>query len=125
MSFEQDWAHQQAENREIIEALLDDGSDPDALYTIEHHFSAQHFGTLEKAAVEMFKQGYEVTDAEELALDDGAQLVCFDVIIERPLQVEAINQDCEKLMKLAEKLGIAYDSWGTYFMDPDGEAEEA
>ncbi|VTR20632.1 Regulator of ribonuclease activity B [Serratia fonticola] len=32
---------QREETRLIIEELLEDGSDPDALYTIEHHFSAE------------------------------------------------------------------------------------
>jgi regulator of RNase E activity RraB len=31
---------QRDETRLIIEELLEDGSDPEALYTIEHHFSA-------------------------------------------------------------------------------------
>lgn len=31
---------QREETRLIIEELLEDGSDPDALYTIEHHLSA-------------------------------------------------------------------------------------
>ena len=30
---------QREETRLIIEELLEDGSDPDALYTIEHHLS--------------------------------------------------------------------------------------
>ncbi|EPM9342659.1 ribonuclease E inhibitor RraB, partial [Yersinia enterocolitica] len=62
---------QRDETRLIIEELLDDGSDPDALYTIEHHLSAEKFEVLEKAAVEAFKLGYEVTDAEELEVEDG------------------------------------------------------
>lgn len=57
---------QREETRLIIEELLEDGSDPDALYTIEHHLSADDFETLEKAAVEAFKLGYEVTEPEEL-----------------------------------------------------------
>ena len=42
---------QREETRLIIEELLEDGSDPDALYTIEHHLSADDFETLEKVAV--------------------------------------------------------------------------
>ena len=57
---------QREETRLIIEELLEDGSDPDALYTIEHHFSADDFDALEKMAVEAFKLGYEVTEPEEL-----------------------------------------------------------
>ncbi|VFS70558.1 Regulator of ribonuclease activity B [Kluyvera cryocrescens] len=34
---------QREETRLIIEELLEDGSDPDALYTIEHHLSADDF----------------------------------------------------------------------------------
>ncbi len=32
---------QKQETREIIDSLLEDGSDPDALYTIEHHLPAK------------------------------------------------------------------------------------
>ena len=38
---------QREETRLIIEELLDDGSDPDALYTIEHHLSCDSFDALE------------------------------------------------------------------------------
>ena len=88
---------QREETRLIIEELLEDGSDPDALYTIEHHFSADDFDALEKMAVEAFKLGYEVTEPE-------AQV--------------------EQLMNLAEKFDVEYDGWGTYFEDPNGEDGE-
>ena len=45
---------QREETRLIIDELLEDGSDPDALYTIEHHLSADDLETLEKAAVEEY-----------------------------------------------------------------------
>lgn len=38
MSIESQLKAQFAENRDIVQALLDDGSEPDAEYTIEHHF---------------------------------------------------------------------------------------
>ncbi len=49
---------QREETRLIIEELLEDGSDPEALYTIEHHLSAEKFEVLEKAAVEVFNFVY-------------------------------------------------------------------
>ena len=55
----------QEETREIITDLLNDGSDPDALYIIEHHIAHYDFDTLEKIAVDAFKAGYEVSEAEE------------------------------------------------------------
>lgn len=39
---------QREETRLIIEELLEDGSDPDALYTIEHHLSADDLETPKK-----------------------------------------------------------------------------
>ena len=38
---------QKEETRDIIAALLEDGSDPDSLYEIEHHLFAEDFDTLE------------------------------------------------------------------------------
>jgi regulator of RNase E activity RraB len=109
---------QREETRLIIEELLEDGSDPDALYTIEHHLSA------EKAAVEAFKLGYEVTDAEELEVEDGSMVMCCDVISEVGLNAELIDAQVEQLVALAERCGVNYDGWGTYFEDPNGEDGE-
>nr|WP_113865299.1 ribonuclease E inhibitor RraB [Brenneria salicis]NMN93058.1 hypothetical protein [Brenneria salicis ATCC 15712 = DSM 30166]RBP65135.1 hypothetical protein DES54_10511 [Brenneria salicis ATCC 15712 = DSM 30166]RLM31647.1 ribonuclease E inhibitor B [Brenneria salicis ATCC 15712 = DSM 30166] len=115
---------QREETRLIIEELLEDGSDPDALYTIEHHFSAEKFEVLEKVAVEVFKLGYEVTDAEELEVEDGVLLMCCDAISEVALNAELIDAQVEQLLTLAERHGVNYDGWGTYFEDPDGEEGE-
>ncbi|RYJ16749.1 ribonuclease E inhibitor RraB [Rahnella variigena] len=116
---------QREETRLIIEELLDDGSDPDALYTIEHHLSSEKFEVLEKAAVEAFKLGYEVTDPEELEVEDGSLVMCCDVISEIALKAELIDAQVEQLMNLAEANGVNYDGWGTYFEgDDDEEGEE-
>ncbi len=115
---------QREETRLIIEELLDDGSDPDALYTIEHHLSCDSFDALEKAAVEAFKLGYEVTDPEELDLEDGTKVQCCDIISEGALNAELIDAQVEQLIDLAAKFNVDYDGWGTYFEDPDGEEEE-
>ena len=116
---------QREETRLIIEELLEDGSDPDALYTIEHHFSADDFDTLEELAVEVFKLGYEVTDPEELELEEGGEtVICCDALSECALNAELIDAQVEQLMNLAEKFNVEYDGWGTYFEDPDGEEDE-
>lgn len=115
---------QREETRLIIEELLEDGSDPDALYTIEHHFSADDFETLEKVAVEAFKLGYEVTDPEELEVEEGETVICCDVLSECALNAELIDAQVEQLLNLAEKYEVDYDGWGTYYEDPNGEGEE-
>ncbi len=115
---------QRDETRLIIEELLEDGSDPEALYTIEHHFSAENFDLLEKAAVEAFKMGYEVTDAEELEVEDGSVLMCCDAVSEIALNADLIDTQVEQLFALAERLGVNYDGWGTYFEDGEDEDED-
>lgn len=115
---------QREETRLIIEELLDDGSDPDALYTIEHHLSCDSFDALEKAAVEAFKMGYEVTEPEELELEDGSKVMCCDILSEGALNAELIDAQVEQLVDLAGKFNVDYDGWGTYFEDPDAEDED-
>ncbi|MGF1725232.1 ribonuclease E inhibitor RraB [Photobacterium nomapromontoriensis] len=127
MSYAELIAEQKEETREIIAALLEDGSEPDALYTIEHHFSADTFEELEAAAAEAFKMGFEVLEAEELELapeDGGGKVVCFDAVMESALNAELIDEQAEKLIKLAEKHSIDYDGWGTYFESDEDEDDD-
>lgn len=127
MSYAELIEEQKEETRDIIAALLEDGSEPDALYTIEHHFSADTFEELESAAVEAFKMGFEVLEAEELELDPedgGGKIVCFDAVMESALKAELIDEQAEKLIKLAEKHNIDYDGWGTYFESGEEDEEE-
>ncbi len=110
---------QKEDTREIIQALLEDGSDAEALYEIEHHFFAEDFDKLEKAAVEAFKMGFEVLEAEEAEDEDGSKLLCFDATMQSALDPETIDAQVEKLVNLAEKYDIIYDGWGTYYEGED------
>ncbi len=110
-------------NQETIDALLEDGSQADADYTIEHHLASTDFDALEKAAVDAFKAGFEVTDAEELILDDGETIFCFDAVVERKLIIEKLNADTDALLTIADKQHVTYDGWGTYF-EPRQDAED-
>lgn len=104
-------------NQETIEALIEDGSDNSRPHTIEYHFAGSNFEALEKAAVDAFKAGFEVGDAEELELDDGGEVFCFDAVVERILDLDLINKDTEKLVAIANKHKVHYDGWGTYFIE--------
>ncbi|AAO09907.1 ribonuclease E inhibitor RraB [Vibrio vulnificus] len=110
---------QKEETRDIIAALLEDGSDPEALYEIEHHLFAEDFDTLEKAVVEAFKMGFEVLEAEETEDEDGNKLLCCDATMQSTLDAETIDAQVEKLVHLAEKYDIIYDGWGTYYEGED------
>ncbi|MBF9001370.1 ribonuclease E inhibitor RraB [Vibrio nitrifigilis] len=115
---------QKEETRDIIEALLEDGSDPEALYEIEHHLFAEQFETLEKAAIDAFKMGFEVLEAEETEDEDGNKLLCFDATMQSVLNPEAIDEQVEKLVNLAEKYDIIYDGWGTFYEGEDALYDE-
>ncbi len=124
MSIERLLKEQFKENRVIVDELLADGSLPDARYIIEHHLSCRSFDRLEKAAVEAFKLGYEVSDAEEFELEDGGVIFCFDAVASHELKLELLDKASEELLKLAARFKVDYDGWGTYFMDEDGPVEE-
>lgn len=113
----------QAETRQIIEDLLNDGSDPNGLYIVEHHISHTDFDKLEKIAIEAFKLGYEVSEAEEIDVE-GKDLYCFDIISEIHLKAELIDAQQKELLPLVEKNGGIYDGWGTYFEDPNAQDDE-
>jgi regulator of RNase E activity RraB len=125
MSIERQLKEQFAENLEIVDALVADGSEPDAEYTIEHHFSATNFDRLEKAAVDAFKLGFEVNDAEEMELDDGSVIFCFDAIAKHKLEAPLLDKACEQLIQLAAKQKVDYDGWGTYFVGDEDDDEDA
>ncbi len=126
MSYEDDYLSvkelidiQKEETRQIIDTLLEDGSDPDALYAIEHHLASENAETLEEAAVEAFKMGFEVLEAEETEDEDGNPMLCFDATMESALDAETIDLQVEKLINLAEKYDIIYDGWGTFYEGED------
>lgn len=121
MSSEQEKQDWYEFNQETIDALREDGSQMDATYTVEHHLASADFDRLEKAAVDAFKAGFEVTDAEELMLDDGGTIFCFDAIVERELEREVLDKDTDSLLKIADKHQIHYDGWGTYYVGNDAE----
>ena len=103
---------------EIVDALISDGSDPAGTYTIEHHLAGQDFDMLEKAAVDAFKAGFEVGDAEEMPLDDGGLIFCFDAVVTRPLNRDTLIEDLDTLLKIADKNKVHYDGWGTQYIKP-------
>ena len=92
----------QEETREIITDLLNDGSDPDALYIIEHHIAHYDFDTLEKIAVDAFKAGYEVSEAEEFEDENGKVIFCFDIISEVELKPEIIDAQQKEILPLVK-----------------------
>lgn len=108
----------------IIASLLADGSDPDALYIIEHHVAHHDFDKLEKLVVDAYKLGYEISEAEELEEEDGSIVFVCDIVSEIKLDADLISAQQKELLPLIEKAGAEYEGWGTYFEDPNSEDDE-
>ncbi|WGE41405.1 ribonuclease E inhibitor RraB [Actinobacillus equuli] len=112
------------ETDEIIENLLKDGSDPDALYIIEHHVAHRDFDKLEKLVVDAYKLGYEISEAEEVEEENGKVIFVCDIVSEVNLNADIITAQQKELLPLIEKVGAEYEGWGTYFEDPNSEDDE-
>lgn len=100
---------------ELVNALLEDGSNPDTQHIIEHHFSCPDFEQLEKAAVSAFKMGLEVEEPEEAELEDGTKVFAFDIVTEQFLEEDIIKDETKTMFELAKQCKVDYDGWGTYF----------
>lgn len=114
----------QQETDEIIQSLLADGSDPDALYIIEHHIAHRDFDKLEKLVVDAFKLGYEISEAEEVEEENGDVVFVCDIVSEIKLDAALITAQQKELLPLIEKAGAVYEGWGTYFEDPNSDEDE-
>ncbi len=112
------------ETDEIIESLLADGSDPEALYIIEHHIAHHDFDKLEKLVVDAYKLGYEISEAEEVEEENGDLVFVCDIVSEIKLDAELITAQQKELLPLIEKSGAVYEGWGTYFEDPNSDEDE-
>lgn len=116
---------QKQETRDIIEALLEDGSDPDSLYDIEHHLCSENEEILQRALERVYQHGFTVDEMEQIE-EDGVILWSCDVVKHGRLDAEEIDNQASKLIHIAEEFDIIYDGWGTYYEgdDVDDEMDE-
>lgn len=110
--------------RETLAELKEVGADLDEPHLVEHHLFSPDFDSLEKAVVELAKQGYDVEDADEVEMEDGTTGFCCDVLTESTLTQDALNQQTDLIISLVNKFDIEYDGWGTYLPEVDGEGDE-
>lgn len=100
---------------ELIEALIEDGTNEEVHHTIEHHFSCESFEELEKAAIAAFKMGFDVEEPEEAELEDGTKVFAFDIVTEQALEPSLLKDETKTMFELAKQHKVDYDGWGTYF----------
>ncbi|GAA0813928.1 ribonuclease E inhibitor RraB [Colwellia sp. D2M02] len=108
----QEWfAHTEA----LVTELLEDGTNDEVYHSIEHHFASTDFDLLEKAAIAAFKLGFEVDEPEEAELENGDKVFAFDIATEQMLDIDLLKAETKTMFELAQKCGVDYDGWGTYF----------
>ena len=112
------------QSRETIEAMLEDGADPTWVYEIDHHLASQDFTKLEKAAVELVKQGYHVDDADEFEDDNGQRWFAFAATVDVELDEQVLARQIREVAAIADESGVEYDGWGALLDDDEIDEEE-
>lgn len=108
----EDWLEH---TRNLVNELLEDGSNPEVEHVIEHHFASTDFAVLEQAAITAFKLGFELDEPEEAELENGEPIFSFDIITEQYLAIDVLLAETKKMYELAQQCKVDYDGWGTYF----------
>ena len=98
-------------NQEILSALKADEVDLSRKYTVEHHFSSSNFTLLEKLAVDLFQDDFEIIDPDEIE-EDGIKFFCFDALKECRISAETILEQQSKIFERLQKFHVNYDGWG-------------
>lgn len=107
-----DW---QEFTHDIVDQLIEDGSNTEAMYGIEHHFVAFTPEQADEALQQAFLNGWDVSELEQAETEEGETVFCFDVDSESPLDEVIIFEEVEQMLAFAEKFELEYDGWGTHF----------
>ena len=102
---------------DIVEQLLEDGSNAEAMYLIEHHFVAFTPEEADEAQQQAFLKGWDVSELEQAETEEGELVYCFDIETECPLDEVIIGEEVQGMVSFAEANKLEYDGWGTHFED--------
>ncbi|WP_299266850.1 ribonuclease E inhibitor RraB [uncultured Psychrosphaera sp.] len=107
-----DW---QEFTNDIVEQLLEDDSNEEAMYLIEHHFVSSSAEEADLAMQQGFLNGWDISELEQMEEEDGQIVFCFDVETECPLDEEIIGEEVVLMVEFADKNKLVYEGWGTHF----------
>ena len=113
-----------AQSRDTIAAMIEDGADPSLPYEIDHHLASQDFTKLEKAAVELVKEGYHVDDADEFEDEQGERWFAFSASVDVELDESVLARQIREIASFADECGVEYDGWGALLDDDEDFADE-
>tara|TARA_Y100000296_G_scaffold43490_1_gene49996 strand:- start:2135 stop:2485 length:351 start_codon:yes stop_codon:yes gene_type:complete len=99
-------------NLQVINALINAGSDPKKLHPIEYHFYC-----FEETCIEALKKKGEALGFKLANLgsnkEDGVVYWYGDLIKPEALGLPSINKTNIVMLQIAQDIGAEYDGWGT------------
>ena len=99
-------------NQKTISALIEAGSNPDMPHPLEHHFYSNNKNNLLALVKEGERLGYK--SAHWGKNDENSEIYWYvDLIKNTPLNLEIVNNENSKMLKLAHEYESDYDGWGT------------
>jgi len=99
-------------NKKTIEALVAAGSNPEKPHKLEHHFYCYSRELLNGLTAKGSALGYHVTKVGNNK-NKGARCWYADLAKETTLDLESINEENSRLLRLAFEFEGSYEGWGT------------
>jgi len=99
-------------NQNTIKALIAAGSNPEKPHALEHHFYCYSRELLNGLTTKGSALGYRVTNIGNNNFK-GARCWYADLVKDTALDLEAINEENTRLLRLAVEFEGSYEGWGT------------
>ncbi len=99
-------------NQRTIEALIAAGSNPNKPHAIEHHFYCYSRELMNGLTSKGSTLGYRIANMGNNKYE-GARCWYADLIKDNILDLQSINEENARLLKLAFEFEGSYDGWGT------------
>jgi len=99
-------------NQNTIAALIAAGSNPDKPHPIEHHFYCYSRELLSGLTDKGSALGYRIANIGNNNYE-GARCWYADLVKDTKLDLESINEENSRLLRLAVEFKGSYNGWGT------------
>lgn len=99
-------------NQKTIEALIAAGTNLEKPHHIEHHFYCYSRELLSGLTTKGSALGYRIARIGNNDYE-GSRTWYADLVKETPLDLESINEENSRLLRLAVEFKGKYDGWGT------------
>lgn len=99
-------------NKNTIDALIAAGSNPEKPHPLEHHFYCYSRELLSGLTTKGSALGYRIAKIGN-GESEGARYWYADLVKDTKLDLDSINEENSRLLRLAIEFKGSYDGWGT------------